>query len=150
MAEDTIVEIYTDGACSGNPGPGGWGVVLRYGGTEKELYGGEPDTTNNRMELTAAIEALGALKRPMQVRLHTDSTYLRNGITDWIANWKANGWRTKARKPVANVDLWQTLDELAVRHEIAWLWVKAHNGDEGNERADTLAQLGVDQVRPNP
>jgi ribonuclease HI len=149
MADDNMVEIYTDGACSGNPGPGGWGVVLRYRGTEKELYGGEPDTTNNRMELTAAIEALGALKRPSCVRLHTDSTYLRNGITQWIANWKANGWRTKARKPVANVDLWQTLDELAAKHEIAWLWVKAHNGDEGNERADTLAQLGVDQVRPD-
>ncbi|MDP6952282.1 MAG: ribonuclease HI, partial [Alphaproteobacteria bacterium] len=149
MAEETVVEIYTDGACSGNPGPGGWGVVLRYGEAEKELYGGEPETTNNRMELTAAIEALAALKRPMQVRLHTDSTYLRNGITEWIANWKANGWRTKARKPVANIDLWQALDELAARHDITWLWVKAHDGDEGNERADTLAQLGVDQVRPD-
>ena len=148
MAGDEVVEIYTDGACSGNPGPGGWGVVLRYGEAEKELYGGEPATTNNRMEMTAAIEALGALTRPMQVHLHTDSTYLRNGITEWVTTWKANGWRTKARKPVANVDLWQALNALVTGHDITWLWVKAHDGDEGNERADTLARLGVEQVKP--
>jgi len=130
------VVIHTDGACSGNPGPGGWGAILECDGRAKELFGGAPLTTNNRMELTAAIEALSALKRPCQVELHTDSEYLRNGITKWIAGWKRNGWRTADRKPVKNVDLWQALDTLAATHKVDWRWVRGHAGHDLNERAD--------------
>ncbi|MGD8380318.1 MAG: ribonuclease HI [Gammaproteobacteria bacterium] len=140
------VEIYTDGACRGNPGPGGWGVVLRYNGSEKTLKGGEEATTNNRMELTAAIRALQALKRSCHVVLYTDSQYLRKGITEWMANWKRRGWRTADRKPVKNVELWQTLDELAGRHRVEWHWVKAHNGNPGNELADSLANQAIDEL----
>ena len=143
----TTVDIFTDGACSGNPGPGGWGVLLRYGDTEKELCGGEGATTNNRMELLAAIEAIEALKHPSKVRLHTDSTYVKDGITRWIRGWKANGWKTAARKPVKNVDLWQRLDAAAARHEIEWRWVKGHAGHPDNERADRLAREGLAQTR---
>jgi ribonuclease HI len=143
-----LVEIYTDGACSGNPGPGGWGAVLRYQGHERELYGGEAaQTTNNRMELMAAIQALESLTRPVGVRLHTDSVYVRSGITAWLAGWKRNGWLTKDRKPVKNADLWQRLDAAAQRHTIEWLWVKGHNGDPGNERADGLANKGMTEAR---
>jgi len=142
----TEVVIYTDGACSGNPGPGGWGVVLRWNGTEKELHGGDPQTTNNRMELMAAIRALEALKRPSRVQLHTDSTYLLNGITKWITAWQRNGWRTSARKPVKNEDLWRRLVEAMNGHEVSWLWVKGHAGEEGNERADALARLGIEEA----
>jgi len=141
------VEIYTDGACSGNPGPGGWGVLLRYGTAEKELCGGEKDTTNNRMELTAAIRALEALKKGQAVDLYTDSTYVRDGITKWIHNWKRNGWRTAAKKPVKNVDLWQALDAALSKHDVTFHWVKGHAGHDGNERADQLANKGMDQVR---
>ena len=137
------VEIYTDGACSGNPGPGGWGVLLIYGDTEKELCGGAAETTNNRMEMTAAIEALNALTRPMRVVLHTDSVYLRSGITEWIHQWKARNWRTAAKKPVKNADLWQALDDAAARHQVEWIWVKGHAGNAGNERADELARQGM-------
>jgi len=139
------VTIYTDGACKGNPGPGGWGVVLRAVGHEKELYGGEANTTNNRMELMAVIEALTALKRPCEVALHLDSEYVRKGITEWIRGWKAKGWRTSANQPVKNADLWQRLDALVAAggHRIQWIWVKGHAGDPGNERADALANLGV-------
>jgi len=137
------VSIWTDGACSGNPGPGGWGAVLRYGGHEKELKGGEPLTTNNRMELTAAIEALESLTRPCPVTLHTDSQYLRSGVTGWLDRWKRNGWRTADRKPVRNEDLWRRLDAAAARHEVRWLWVRGHAGDELNERADELAREGM-------
>jgi len=143
----TTVDIFTDGACSGNPGPGGWGVLLRYGDTEKELCGGEGATTNNRMELLAAIEAIEALRHPSRVRLHTDSTYVKDGITRWIRGWKANGWKTAARKPVKNVDLWQRLDAAAARHEIEWRWVKGHAGHPDNERADRLAREGLAQTR---
>ena len=143
----TAVEIFTDGACSGNPGPGGWGALLRYGGTEKELCGGEAATTNNRMELLAAIRAIETLKRPSTVRLHTDSTYLRDGITRWIEGWKANGWKTAAKKPVKNVDLWQRLDGAAAPHDIEWRWVKGHAGHPDNERADALARKGLAQAR---
>jgi len=142
----TEVVIYTDGACSGNPGPGGWGAVLRWNGTEKELHGSEPQTTNNRMELTAAIQALEALNRPSRVKLHTDSTYLLNGITKWVAGWQRNGWRTAARKPVKNEDLWRRLVAAMDGHEISWVWVKGHAGDEGNERADALARLGIEEA----
>ncbi len=143
-----IVEIYTDGACSGNPGPGGWGAVLMYGSREKEICGGEPGgTTNNRMELMAAIRALEALTRPSVVRLHTDSSYLRNGVTSWLPNWKRNGWRTADRKPVKNADLWQRLDTAVARHQVTWLWVKGHAGDPGNERADSLANQGMRKAR---
>ena len=142
----TEVVIYTDGACSGNPGPGGWGVVLRWNGTEKELHGGESQTTNNRMELMAAIQALEALNRPSRVRLHTDSTYLLDGITKWIAGWQRNGWRTSAKKPVKNEDLWRRLIEAMNGHEVSWLWVKGHAGEEGNERADALARLGIEEA----
>ena len=138
------VTIYTDGACSGNPGPGGWGALLQFGEHEKELKGGERNTTNNRMELTAAIAALETLKRTCKVHLHTDSTYLRDGITSWIHNWKHNGWRTTAKKPVKNVDLWQRLDEAIQSHDIEWHWVKGHAGDPGNEAADALARQGLD------
>jgi ribonuclease HI len=144
------VEIYTDGACKGNPGPGGWGVVLRAGARVKELHGGEPGTTNNRMELTAVIRALESLKRPCAVRLHTDSQYVQKGITEWIHAWKLRGWRTTGKKAVKNVDLWRRLDELAGQHQIKWIWVKGHAGDPGNERADELANLGVEQARHGP
>ena len=139
------VEIHTDGACKGNPGPGGWGALLRSGNHEKELCGGEPLTTNNRMELTAVIQALAALKRPCEVDLYLDSQYVRQGITEWISRWKANGWRTSAKQPVKNVELWQELDALAsaAGHRIRWHWVKGHAGHPGNERADALANLGV-------
>ena len=146
----TEVVIYTDGACSGNPGPGGWGVVLRWNGTQKELHGGDAQTTNNRMELMAAIQALEALNRPSQVQLHTDSTYLLNGITKWIAAWQRNGWRTSARKPVKNEDLWRRLVEAMNGHEVRWLWVKGHAGEEGNERADELARLGIEEIAGVP
>lgn len=138
-----VVEMYTDGACKGNPGPGGWGVVLRYGDREKHLFGGEPETTNNRMELRAAIEGLAALKRACQVHLYTDSQYVKNGINTWMANWKRNGWRTSQRKPVKNAELWRRLDELAAKHEIHWHWVKGHAGNPGNELADELANRGA-------
>lgn len=141
------VVIYTDGACKGNPGPGGWGALLRAGASEKELWGGEPRTTNNRMELTAVIEALSSLKRRCEVALYTDSEYVRNGITTWIHGWKARGWTTADRKPVKNVDLWQKLDALAAAHDIRWHWVRGHAGDPGNERADQLANRGVESVR---
>jgi ribonuclease HI len=140
------VEIYTDGACKGNPGPGGWGAVLRFGAHVKELHGGEAGTTNNRMELTAVIRALEALRRPCRVRLHTDSQYVQKGITVWIFDWKRRGWRTADKKPVKNADLWKRLDELVLPHEIEWIWVKGHAGDVGNERADALANLGVAQA----
>jgi len=146
-ADGDIVEAYTDGACSGNPGPGGWGVILRWRGTERELWGGEPDTTNNRMELMAAIMALEALKRQVSVRIHTDSTYVRSGITDWIVRWKRNGWKTAARKPVKNVDLWQRLDAALADHEIDWRWIKGHAGHPENERADALARRGAEEAR---
>jgi ribonuclease HI len=142
------VEVYTDGACSGNPGPGGWGAVLLYGRHEKELYGGQREpTTNNRMELTAAIQALEHLTRPSVVRLHTDSTYVRSGIMSWLAGWQRNGWRTADRKPVKNADLWQRLASAVARHEVEWLWVKGHAGDPGNERADALANRGMAEAR---
>ncbi len=137
------VDIFTDGACSGNPGPGGWGVILRHGDTERELSGGAAETTNNRMELTAAIEALEALKRPCAVRIYTDSVYVKDGITKWITGWKRNGWKTAAKKPVKNVDLWQRLDAALGDHDIAWNWVKGHAGHPENERADELARAGM-------
>jgi ribonuclease HI len=141
------VEIFTDGACSGNPGPGGWGAILRAGDREKELSGGEAQTTNNRMEMMAAIAALEALKRPTRVDLHTDSTYLRDGITSWIRNWERNGWKTAAKKPVKNVDLWKRLQAALAPHDIAWHWVKGHAGHPENERADELARLAIETVR---
>jgi ribonuclease HI len=141
------VDIFTDGACSGNPGPGGWGALLRFGDVEKEMSGGEPHTTNNRMELMGAIAALEALKRPARVRLHTDSMYLRDGITKWVRGWKAKGWLTADRKPVKNVDLWQRLEAAAARHKIDWLWVKGHSDHPENDRVDALARDGIRQVR---
>ena len=141
--DPTLVEIYTDGACSGNPGPGGWGAILRWRDDERELWGGEPDTTNNRMELMAAIMALESLKRPVPAILHTDSTYVKDGITKWIHNWKTRGWKTAAKKPVKNVDLWQRLDAALGDHEIEWRWVKGHAGHPENERADELARRGI-------
>lgn len=138
------IEIYTDGACSGNPGPGGWGALLTYKGKEKEIYDGEVLTTNNRMELFAAIAALETLKRPSQVKIHTDSTYLRDGITKWIHNWKRNGWRTSDRKPVKNADLWQRLETAIETHDVKWHWVRGHAGHDGNERADELARRGME------
>ncbi len=142
------IDIYTDGACKGNPGPGGWGVYLKSGTTEKELCGGERDTTNNRMEMTAVIEALKALKRPCRVTLHVDSQYVLKGMTEWLTGWKARGWRTASKEPVKNVDLWQQMDALVNSggHEIVWRWVRGHNGDPGNERADQLANRGVDKA----
>jgi ribonuclease HI len=137
------VEIYTDGACKGNPGPGGWGAWLKSGSSEKEIFGGELGTTNNRMELRAVIEALNLLKRPCQVVLHTDSQYVQKGISEWIHGWKKRGWKTASREPVKNVDLWQALDEAQSRHQIEWRWVKGHAGHVGNERADALANKGV-------
>ncbi len=140
------VEIFTDGACKGNPGPGGWGVVIRYGAHEKELSGGEPETTNNRMELLAAIRGLEALTRPSKVKLTTDSAYVRDGITRWIHGWQRNGWRTAARKPVKNAELWQELLTAAEPHDIEWVWVKAHDGHVENERADRLASDAADAI----
>lgn len=140
------VEIYTDGACKGNPGPGGWGALLIAGGHKKELFGGEPNTTNNRMELKAVIEALSALKRPCEVILHTDSQYVQKGISEWIHGWKARGWKTASKEPVKNVDLWQELDAAQATHSIQWRWVKGHAGHDGNERADMLANMGVASV----
>ena len=137
------VRLYTDGGCSGNPGPGGWGVILRYNGTERELCGGEADTTNNRMELLAAIHAIEVMKRPVEIHIHTDSLYLRDGITKWIHNWKARGWRTADRKPVKNIDLWKRLDEALRHHKTHWHWVKGHSGHAENERADALARRGM-------
>jgi ribonuclease HI len=139
------VQIYTDGACRGNPGPGGWGVLMLSKGVERELCGGEPSTTNNRMELTAAIRGLSALNRECQVALYTDSEYVRRGITEWIEVWKKRGWKTASRKPVKNVDLWKQLDAMAVGHNVSWHWVKGHSGDPGNERADELANEGLEQ-----
>jgi ribonuclease HI len=141
-----MVEVFTDGACRGNPGPGGWGVVLRYQNKEKELYGSEIHTTNNRMELTAAIEALDALKRPCEVVITTDSQYVKNGINQWITNWKKRGWKTADKKPVKNIDLWQRLDALVSRHDVKWHWVKGHSGHPENERADALANRGIDEL----
>lgn len=141
------VALFTDGACRGNPGPGGWGAVLRYGDREKTLYGGEPHTTNNRMELTAAIEGLTALKEPCRVTLTTDSQYVRQGITQWLSGWKAKGWRTSARTPVKNQDLWQRLDAVVARHDVRWQWVKGHSGHRENELADALANRAIDEMR---
>ena len=141
------VSAFTDGACSGNPGPGGWGVVLRSGEHEREIYGGEIETTNNRMELTAAIEALQALRESCQVELTTDSTYVKDGITRWLQKWKINGWKTAAKKPVKNQDLWEQLEVQTARHVVQWLWVKGHSGHPGNERADALANLGMNEIR---
>ena len=142
------VTVWSDGACSGNPGPGGWGAVLAWNGHERELKGGAAETTNNRMELTAAIEALAALKKPSAVDLYTDSRYLRGGVTGWIATWRGNGWRTADKKPVKNIDLWQRLDALAGRHDVVWHWVKGHAGADGNERADALARQGMKPFKP--
>jgi ribonuclease HI len=141
-----VVEIYTDGACRGNPGAGGWAALLRRGGDEKEIHGAEPHTTNNRMELTAVIRALEALKRPVEARVYTDSEYVRRGITEWLASWKARGWRTADKKPVKNQDLWEELDRLAASHRIEWHWVPGHAGVEGNERVDRLANEAIDQL----
>jgi len=150
LREKPPVVIYTDGACRGNPGPGGWGALLRYDGREKELSGYEPMTTNNRMELKAAIAALEALKRPARVELYTDSKYVRDGITGWIERWKKNGWKTHAKKPVKNVDLWQRLDGLLETHGVAWHWVRGHAGHDGNERADRLANRAIDEAERTP
>ncbi len=150
MAEDTsdtVVEIFTDGACSGNPGPGGWGALLRWRGTERELSGGDPATTNNRMEMMAAIQGLESLKRRSRVDIYTDSTYVRDGITKWIHGWKRNGWKTAAKKPVKNEDLWRRLDGIVTGHDITWHWVKGHAGHPENERADELARLATEAVR---
>jgi ribonuclease HI len=146
-AARAAVDIFTDGACSGNPGPGGWGVILRYRGVEKELCGFDPATTNNRMELMAAIAGLEALTRPCRVRLYSDSQYLRNGITQWLPAWKARGWRTADKKPVKNIDLWQRLETAAERHRVEWIWVKGHAGHPENERADALARAGIAAAR---
>jgi ribonuclease HI len=142
-----VIEIYTDGACRGNPGPGGWGALLIRGEHEKELSGAEPLTTNNRMELTAVIQALAALKRPVQARLYTDSEYVRRGISEWLSAWKARGWRTADKKPVKNQDLWEQLDALAARHQIEWRWVPGHAGVPGNERVDRLANRAIDDLQ---
>ena len=150
MTGSEAIDIYTDGACKGNPGSGGWGVLLKHGPHRKELHGGEPSTTNNRMELTAVIRALEALKRRSRVRIHTDSQYVQKGITVWIHNWKRQGWRTADKKPVKNADLWSQLDALSVNHEVEWFWVKGHAGHPENERADQLANLGVIAGRSRP
>ena len=142
-----VVEIYSDGACKGNPGPGGWGAVLRYNGVEKHLYGGEAETTNNRMELMAVIKALESLKRNCRVHITTDSQYVKNGITEWIVNWKRRGWKTAAKKPVKNQDLWQRLDESLASHDIEWHWIKGHSGHPENERCDEMARLAIQQYR---
>lgn len=144
------VEIFTDGACRGNPGPGGWGVVLRAGGREKELWGGEAQTTNNRMELTAVIRALEALKRPSRVRLYTDSQYVQKGISEWIHSWKRRGWKTADKKDVKNSDLWRELDAVAAQHQVEWYWVRGHDGHAENERADALANRGIDGPASHP
>ncbi|MBS1198920.1 MAG: ribonuclease [Proteobacteria bacterium] len=146
MSEE-LVEIFTDGACRGNPGAGGWGAILRLGSKEKELWGGEHDTTNNRMELTAAIRALSALKRPVSARVHSDSQYVLKGINTWIHAWKKNGWRTSDKKPVKNADLWQALEQAASPHQLEWIWVKGHAGHPENERADALANRGIDELK---
>jgi ribonuclease HI len=143
---DSTVAVFADGACKGNPGPGGWGALLVAGSREKELHGGELATTNNRMELTAVIRALESLKRPCEIDLYTDSQYVKNGIQSWIANWKRNGWKTADRKPVKNAELWRELDQIAAAHHIRWHWVRGHTGHDGNERADALANRGVDEV----
>lgn len=143
---DTI-DIWTDGACSGNPGPGGWGALIVMGEHRKEIFGGDPATTNNRMEMTAVIEALNALKKPSRVTLHVDSTYVKDGLTKWIRGWKRNGWKTADKKPVKNQDLWMAMEEACARHEIAWKWVRGHDGDPGNERADELARMGTAEAR---
>ena len=140
------VIIYTDGACRGNPGPGGWGALIKFESAEKEIFGGQPDTTNNQMELSAAIEGLAALKEPCSVELFTDSKYVMDGITQWIQNWKKNNWRTAAKKDVKNKELWQKLDQLISQHQVQWHWVKGHSGDEGNEAADLLANKGIDSI----
>lgn len=147
MTEPKKVTIYTDGACSGNPGIGGWGAYLSYNGHEKEIFGGEKEATNNRMELMAAIRALQSLKKPCIVELHTDSVYMKDGITKWIINWKKNGWKTADKKPVKNMDLWQELDEAIKLHTVHWHWVKGHSGNHGNEKADELANKGVAEIR---
>jgi ribonuclease HI len=144
---DKLVELFVDGACSGNPGPGGWGAILRWRGHEKELSGGAPDTTNNRMELSAAIEGLNAITRPAHVRVTTDSMYVRDGITKWLHSWKKRGWKTADKKPVKNEDLWRALDEAAQRHEVEWHWVRGHNGHPENERADALARAAISELR---
>ena len=146
MTEATPLDIYTDGACRGNPGPGGWGAVLMHAGRERELSGADPATTNNRMELTAVIEALAALKRPVKARIYTDSQYVRLGILEWVANWKKRGWKTADRKPVKNQDLWERLDALAATHDLEWHWVKGHSGVPGNERCDALANEAIDRL----
>ena len=148
MTQDKTVSLYTDGACKGNPGKGGWGVLMRYGSHEKELFGGEAHTTNNRMELTAIIQGLAALKRPCAVVIYTDSQYVKNGMEKWIHGWKKNGWKTAAKQPVKNEDLWQQLDQLAAQHQIQWQWVRGHAGHAENERADALANQGVASVEP--
>jgi ribonuclease HI len=145
-AESGMIDVFTDGACKGNPGPGGWGALLRYGTVEKELFGGERDTTNNRMELTAVIRALEALKRHTRVAIHTDSQYVQKGISEWIIGWKRKGWKTADKKPVKNMDLWQQLDALAAQHDVSWHWVRGHDGHVENERADRLANAGVDSI----
>lgn len=152
MANDDegMVDVYTDGACKGNPGLGGWGALLRFRGVEKELFGGEAETTNNRMELLAVIRALQALNRDCLVKVHTDSQYVQKGISEWIHNWKRRGWLTADKKPVKNVDLWQQLDALAKEHRVEWIWVKGHAGHEGNERADQLANRGVASLPGKP
>ena len=147
MTDRPSLHLWTDGACKGNPGPGGWGVLMTYGEHTRELYGGEPLTTNNRMELLAVIRGLEALKRPSEVHLHVDSVYVMNGMTRWIRNWKRNGWRTADKKPVKNAELWQELEALVALHTVHWEWVKGHAGDPGNERADELANLGVPRAR---
>lgn len=146
MSNSNLIEIYADGACKGNPGPGGWGAWLSYSGHEKELWGGEMETTNNRMELTAVIRALEALKRQCPVKIYTDSAYVQKGITEWVHGWKVRNWKTSDKKPVKNVDLWKSLDTLVQQHEVEWIWVKGHAGNAGNERADALANKGVDEV----
>ncbi len=146
-APENTVEIYADGACKGNPGPGGWGALLRSGAHVKEMWGGERDTTNNRMELMAVISALAALKRPVPIKLYTDSKYVQQGISTWIHNWKRNGWKTSDKKPVKNADLWQQLDVLARQHQVEWIWVKGHAGNPGNEKADELANRGIEDLR---
>ena len=147
MTEDGLVEIYADGACKGNPGPGGWGAVLRFGDKEKELFGGEHNTTNNRMELLAVISALTALKRPCKVLIWTDSQYVQKGISEWIHGWKARNWMTSSKAPVKNADLWKQLDDIAGKHSVEWRWVKGHAGHPGNEHADQLANRGVESLR---
>ena len=148
MTQDKTVSLYTDGACKGNPGKGGWGVLMRYGSHEKELFGGEAHTTNNGMELTAIIQGLAALKRPCAVVIYTDSQYVKNGMEQWIHGWKKNGWKTASKQPVKNEDLWQQLDRLAAQHQIQWQWVRGHAGHTENERADALANQGVASVEP--